>query len=32
MTGRVSDSVTRQDTRKMLGLRYRYAKQQNREF
>ena len=29
MTGRVSDSVTGQDAREMLGLRYRYAKQQN---
>ena len=29
MTGRVSASVTRQDAREMLGLRYRYAKQQN---
>ena len=29
MTGRVSDSVTRQDAQEMLGLRYRYAKQQN---
>ncbi len=27
--GRVSDSVTRQDARETLGLRYRYAKQQN---
>ena len=26
---RVSDSLTRQDAREMLGLRYRYAKQQN---
>ena len=25
----VSDSVTRQDAQEMLGLRYRYAKQQN---
>ena len=29
LLGVVSDSVTRQDAREMLGLRYRYAKQQN---